>query len=146
MFGLVVLILYVIVGAIIGLIYTVITGGGGYVFGYSVMLGPICLFLLIVTLEMRLSVKGLKNRFGLRLFRLRLYHYAFPVLLTYFSLPVIFNGLSIVFNWVGWPQMAGWFFAMRFWSLLIVVVKALVILFAYDTYKSRCRKRSTVVI
>ena len=102
---LVLLVAYCLIGCVFSAPYTFLAGGDNYNFFLGIAFMPIILFFLFVFWK---TMRRGQHKWGKS---------TFWILVTYFCLPIILNGSSLLLKKVGYETIGDYVFAGRYFSL-----------------------------
>ena len=105
--------LWLVVGLFISVVYTPLAGGGYEHFWLTVFYGPPILVVIFFFAGMRRSREPEVASL-------------FWSAVLWVCLPIALNLTSLLANTLGFPSLAGWLFAARYWSLLASLVLLIV--------------------
>jgi hypothetical protein len=107
-------VVWALLGSAIAAPYTWLSGGSWICFVATLLLGPSCVFL-------QLMVWASDNAYHSQQKGKDHWHggVCSTVCLTYFCLPIILNGTSVVLQNADYETAAYWVLALRYWSLVI---------------------------
>lgn len=118
------ILIYLLIGCIIAVPYTYLAGGSFENFFAAAWIAPVGATILGVILWVETKVTRM-----------------FWIVLTYFCLPIIFNGLSQLFGLFGYGEIKTILFDLRYAILGYIFITGLVFLILIGYVKSSLRRR-----
>ena len=133
---LVLLVVYCLIGCIFSAPYTFFAGGDNYNFFLGIVFMPMILLFLFVPWKItrRRQHKWDKSTFW--------------ILVTYFCLPIILNGVSILLKSIGYETVSYYVFAGRYfslWAIPVFLVVCGIILIVIANLRQRFNKNNSAV-